>query len=351
MCPAAPHRLCKPGRSSPPLFTRRPLPGPELPPERVPADAEHAGGLALRAAAPLEHPEHVVALHLGERPRVVVSGAGQGSPAPGSRRRSSSGRCSGSICPPRASAVAWRTTFPSSRTLPGQRYASRSRSASGPKPGPGRFSSARNRRASGSTSSGRSRSGGRAEHQHLEPVVEVLAEEARRHAALEVLVGGADEADVHPEGAGVADPPNLAVLEGAQQLRLERERQLGDLVEEERAAMRRLEQPLLLGGRAGEGAADVAEQLRLEEARRERRARSPPRRTSRGAARRAWSARATTSLPLPLSPRITTGASESAKSWARFSTACMAGLSATTRVVRLIRSTWMPRPQTGHGSG
>jgi hypothetical protein len=41
-----------------------------------------------------------------------------------------------------------------------------------------------------------------------------------------------------------AEPADLALLDGAQQLRLERRRRLGDLVEEERAAVGLLEEAL-----------------------------------------------------------------------------------------------------------
>ena len=60
-----------------------------------------------------------------------------------------------------------------------------------------------------------------------------------------------------------ADAPNDAVLEHAQQLRLQRQRHLGEFVEEERAAVRDLEQAGLVAVRAGEGALPVTEQLRL----------------------------------------------------------------------------------------
>src|SRR5262249_13624506 len=53
---------------------------------------------------------------------------------------------------------------------------------------------------------------------------------------------------------------------------LHAERQLPDLVEEDGAAVRRLEQALAVAVGAGERAADVAEELALEERRRERRA-------------------------------------------------------------------------------
>src|SRR5207249_5742726 len=60
------------------------------------------------------------------------------------------------------------------------------------------------------------------------------------------------------------------VLEHMQELRLERERQLRDLVQVDRALVRILELPRLQPVRAGEGALLVAEQLRLEQPRRDR---------------------------------------------------------------------------------
>src|SRR5437868_4026629 len=62
-------------------------------------------------------------------------------------------------------------------------------------------------------------------------------------------------------GAGVASAP----LAHAQQLDLERRGHVADLIEEERAAVGDLEQPRLILDRAGERAADVAEQRALEQ--------------------------------------------------------------------------------------
>ena len=64
---------------------------------------------------------------------------------------------------------------------------------------------------------------------------------------------------------GVADGQDLALLQDAQQLDLHGRRHVADLVEEERAAVGDLEQPLLVGQRAGEGALAMAEQLALEQ--------------------------------------------------------------------------------------
>jgi hypothetical protein len=62
-----------------------------------------------------------------------------------------------------------------------------------------------------------------------------------------------------------ADGADLAFLQGAQELRLEVERHLAHLVEEERAAVGELEEALLVFGRAREAALLVSEELALEE--------------------------------------------------------------------------------------
>src|SRR5207244_6857537 len=62
----------------------------------------------------------------------------------------------------------------------------------------------------------------------------------------------------------------LAVLEYVEQLGLQRRMQLADLVQEDRAGVGELEAPGLALVRAREGAALVAEQLRLQELTRDR---------------------------------------------------------------------------------
>ena len=153
------------------------------------------------------------------------------------------------------------------------------------------------------------------DREHVQPVVEILAELAGGDRLLEILVGGGDQADVGADGLGAAQPLELALLQHAQQLDLRREVQLADLVEEQRAAVGQLEAPLLGGVRAGERALLVAEQLRLDQVVRQRRAadlderllaraascsgwrgRSAPCRcpTRRAAARSCWCARPAT---------------------------------------------------------
>ncbi len=75
------------------------------------------------------------------------------------------------------------------------------------------------------------------------------------------------------DGLERAERPDLAVLQHAQQPRLQRQRHVADLVEEQRAAAGLHDQPLRsLASRAGEGAGLVAEQLGIDQALRHRRA-------------------------------------------------------------------------------
>ena len=103
--------------------------------------------------------------------------------------------------------------------------------------------------------------------QHVEPEQQILPERARGHHVLQRAVGGADDAQVRLQLALAADAPEAAVVEEAQQLGLQIGRHLAHLVEEERAAVRQLQQPrLATAQRAGEGAAGIAEQLALGQA-------------------------------------------------------------------------------------
>ena len=86
-----------------------------------------------------------------------------------------------------------------------------------------------------------SRSGGTLQREHRQAVIEVGAEAPLRTSLAQVAVGGGDHARSATRGAGLAHALVLAVLEHAQQLRLQLERQLADLVEEQRAVLRVLE--------------------------------------------------------------------------------------------------------------
>ena len=87
---------------------------------------------------------------------------------------------------------------------------------------------------------------------------------SRDHLA-EIRVGRGNHAHVDARGAIFADPLELALLQHAQQLHLQRRAHRPDLVEEQRALVRLLEPSLTIAHRAGERAAHVAEQLRFEQ--------------------------------------------------------------------------------------
>ena len=103
-----------------------------------------------------------------------------------------------------------------------------------------------------------------------------------------------------------AQPAQAAVLQHLEELGLQAAAHLADLVEEERAAVGGFEQPELAFAGVGEGAALVAEefsssrlagiaaQFTLDEGH-----------VRRGLQK--WQARATSSLPVPVSPMMSTG--------------------------------------------
>ena len=87
---------------------------------------------------------------------------------------------------------------------------------------------------------------------------------------LEVGVGGRDDAHIDLDLLPPADALDDLVLQEAQQLDLQRMRQIADLVEEQRALIGALDLADGLLHRAGEGAALVAEQLAFQQVLRDR---------------------------------------------------------------------------------
>src|SRR5574337_2165675 len=90
---------------------------------------------------------------------------------------------------------------------------------------------------------------------HVQPVEQVLAEPTRRRLGLEIAMGGTDHPHVDLDGRVVPDAPDLLLLERAVELHLGLERQLADLVEEDRPALGLLEQAWF--GRRGAGSFPV----------------------------------------------------------------------------------------------
>ena len=105
------------------------------------------------------------------------------------------------------------------------------------------------------------------DREDAQAVVEVAPEAPLRHRALEVAGWWRPRGARPPCAARVAPRRcDLAVLQHAQQLRLQLQREVADLVEEERPAVGQLEAAGVRGDRAGEGALLVAEELALDAA-------------------------------------------------------------------------------------
>ena len=101
--------------------------------------------------------------------------------------------------------------------------------------------------------------------ENVEPVEQVGAEASLGDQSGELRVGSGDDPHVRRPGADGAEWSVLALLEQAQQFSLQRRRQVFDLVEEERAARSRLDEPGVIAVGAGEGSAEVAEEFALDE--------------------------------------------------------------------------------------
>ena len=81
----------------------------------------------------------------------------------------------------------------------------------------------------------------RVQADHVEPVVQVLAEPPRLDQGLEVLVGRGHDPDVDADRLRAADALERHLLEHAEQLGLDLQVDVADLVEEQRAAVGLLE--------------------------------------------------------------------------------------------------------------
>jgi hypothetical protein len=111
----------------------------------------------------------------------------------------------------------------------------------------------------------RSRSGGIHSGKDAQAIVEIVAKRPFGHGRRQVPVAGGDDAHVERDRVRAAHPLDLALLQHAQELRLQRERHLGNLVEEERSALRLLELARLRARGARKRALLVAEHRRFEQ--------------------------------------------------------------------------------------
>src|SRR5262245_54878455 len=108
------------------------------------------------------------------------------------------------------------------------------------------------------------------DREHVEPVVEVDAVLGPPYHVLEVPIGGCDQSYIDTMGLRAAEALKFLLLEHAQQFRLQRERNIADFVEEQRAAVRHLESADLLRDRTRECTFLMAEQLAFEQIERNR---------------------------------------------------------------------------------
>ena len=110
------------------------------------------------------------------------------------------------------------------------------------------------------------------DRKHVQAVIEIHSEPLLGHQRGEVLIGCGHDAHIDATGMRAAQPFEFLLLQDPQQLRLQFERNIADLIQEQRAAVRRLETAHLLRHRAREGALFMTEELAFEESQRNRRA-------------------------------------------------------------------------------
>src|SRR6478672_47441 len=79
------------------------------------------------------------------------------------------------------------------------------------------------------------------DRKHRQSEIEILSKLPRRDRCLQIAIGCGDDAHVHVERDVAADALEAPLLDRTQNLRLQRERQLSDLVEKQGAVMCSLE--------------------------------------------------------------------------------------------------------------
>jgi len=100
---------------------------------------------------------------------------------------------------------------------------------------------------------------------HGDPVVEILAEGTIADPLFQIFVSGRDDPRVDGDLLGAAQPADPFFLQRAQQLDLHGRGGLGNLVQEQRAAVGDFEQSPLVRDGAGKCALLIAEQLAFQE--------------------------------------------------------------------------------------
>ncbi len=99
---------------------------------------------------------------------------------------------------------------------------------------------------------------------HRETIIKIFAESSLSNSFFQIDVRRSDDANVNSTRRRVAQRRELAFLNHAQQSHLCFRWNIANLVEKDRTSVGHFKQPLLRRDRAGERAASVAKQLRLE---------------------------------------------------------------------------------------
>ena len=141
--------------------------------------------------------------------------------------------------------------------------------------------------------------------EHIQAVIEIHSEQLLGDQPGEILIGCRHHAHIDVTGIRAAQPFKLLLLQDAQQFRLQFERNVADFIQEQRAAVRRLETAQLLRHGAREGALFMTEELTFQESQRNRRAVQLYERPMRRLLL-VWMACAMSSLPVPVSPSMRT---------------------------------------------
>ena len=105
---------------------------------------------------------------------------------------------------------------------------------------------------------------------HIQTVEQIFAKRAGRDHPGEVRVRRGDHAHIHLDCLIVADALELPLLQGAQQLHLQRRARGSDFIQKERSLVCLLESTLSCSGCAGKRTSDVTEQLCFEQRFRDR---------------------------------------------------------------------------------
>src|SRR5262249_45501429 len=109
------------------------------------------------------------------------------------------------------------------------------------------------------------------EREDIQTIIEIGAESVVFDHPPQVLIGRCDDPDIDPARSPAPQPFELLLLKRTQQLRLQLERKVTDLIEEERAAIGGLQTSDSLVERSGERSSLVAKELALQQSTRNRR--------------------------------------------------------------------------------